>query len=92
MSKMNRLLAQLLQPSDSLPAMPRMHPFNFLLQLQPVVPQVRRTADRIGPLGEATEQALVAYLMGMGFDNKTAQAIVAAREKGEAPKEDGMQE
>lgn len=91
MSKMNRLLAQLFQPSDS-PVMPRMHPFNLLLHLQPVVQLGHRVADRTGPLGEPTKQALVSYLMGMGFDNKTAQAVVEAWEKGAAPKEDGIPE
>lgn len=91
MSNMNRLLAKLFQPSDS-PAMPRMHPFNFLLHLQPGVQLGRRTADRTGPLSEPTEQALVAYLMGMGFDRETAQAIVETRETDEAMKEDGALE
>lgn len=92
MSKMNRLLAKLFRPSDSLPVMPRMHPYNFLLQLQPVVQQGRRTVDQTGPRHAITELALVSYLMGMGFDHKTAQAIVAAWETDEAMKEDGILE
>ncbi len=91
MSNMNRLLTKLFQPSDS-PVMPRMHPFNFLLHLQPVVQPGRCTVDRTGPLSEPTEQALVSYLMGMGFDRETAQAIVGTWKTDEAMKEDGILE
>jgi hypothetical protein len=92
MSKMNRLLAKLFRPSDSLPVMPRMHPYNFLLQLQPAVQQGCRTADRTGSRHALTELALVSYLMGMGFDHRTARAIVETWETDEAIKEDGILE
>lgn len=91
MSKVNRLLTRLFRPSDSLPVMPRMHPYNFLLQLQPAVRHSQR-AVRTHPRHALTELALVAYLMGMGFDHKAARAIVESWETDEALKDDGVLE
>lgn len=91
MSKVNRMLARLFRPNDSLPIVPCMHPYNFLLQLQPVLQHGRRAGGDSDP-HVITEVSLVSYLMGMGFDYKTARAIVDSWESDESLLSDGVLE
>ena len=92
MIRMERLLARLFRPAESMPVMPRMHPYNFLLQLQPLLQHGRR-ALAAEPAGHAlTEVTLTAYLMGMGFDHRTARAIVESWESDESMVNDGVLE
>lgn len=92
MSKINRLIAKVFRPVDSLPVMPRMHPYNFLLQLQPAVQQAKRSIDEASERHALTEVALTSYLMGMGFDYKTARAIVESWESDDSMLVDGVLE
>lgn len=92
MSKIDRLLARLFRPAEPPPVMPRMHPYNFLLQLQPLLLHGRRTVADEPPGHALTEVALTAYLMGMGFDYKTARAIVDTWESDESMMNDGILE
>lgn len=92
MSKINRVLARLFRPSDGMPVIPRMHPYNFLLQVQPVVQHGLRELDRSGTRHSLTETALISYLLGMGFDYRTARAIVESWETDEALLVDGILE
>lgn len=92
MSKFNRMLARMLRPSDSLPVTPAMHPYNFLLQLQPLLLQGRNALEDGHSRHAITEVALIAYLMGMGFDYRPAKAIVDTWEADDAMLNEGILE
>ncbi|HMM22183.1 MAG TPA: hypothetical protein PKA10_15800 [Selenomonadales bacterium] len=92
MSKFNRMLARMLRPSDSLPVVPSLHPYNFLLQLQPLLQQGRHALDDNPSRHVLTEVALTAYLMGMGFDYRPAKAIVDTWETDDALLNEGLLE
>ncbi|WP_094603967.1 hypothetical protein SPSIL_043920 [Sporomusa silvacetica DSM 10669] len=53
----------------------------FLLQVEPAIRHGIAELLESNPRHALTELALVAYLMGMGFDYPTAQVIVEAWEK-----------
>lgn len=66
--------------------MPGMHALNacaFLLQVQPVVRHGLNELDTANPRHAIIEVALMSYLMGMGFDFRTARAIVESWESDE---------
>lgn len=53
----------------------------FLLQLEPAIRQAIAELSASSPRHTLTELALIAYLMGMGFDYPTARVIVESWEK-----------
>lgn len=53
----------------------------FLLQVEPAVRNGLQELETATPRHAMTELALVAYLMGMGFDYQTASVIVESWEK-----------
>lgn len=52
----------------------------FLLQVEPAIRHGLKELEGTNPRHAMTELALMAYLMGMGFDYRTAKAIVESWE------------
>lgn len=52
----------------------------FVLQVEPAVRHALAELDTLNPRHAMTELALMSYLMGMGFDYRTAKAVVEAWE------------
>ena len=52
------------------------NPYYFLSQLRPIIQHGVQERSTANPRSATTEVALTAYLMGLGFDCRTAQVIV----------------
>lgn len=63
---------------------------NFLLQVQPAVRHGLREINTQNTRHVLIEVALMSYLMGMGFDCRTAKAIVETWESDENLLNDGV--
>ncbi|WP_050806984.1 hypothetical protein [Acetonema longum] len=65
-------------------------PYYLLTQISPIVQYGVGELSLTNPTHTITETALIAYLMGLGFDYRTALAIVESWECNQALLRDGL--
>lgn len=65
-------------------------PCYFLVQVEPAIRHGLRELEDTCPRHAMTELALITYLMGMGFDYRTAKAIVESWESDETLATQGL--
>ncbi len=65
-------------------------PCYFLIQVEPAIRHGLKELEETSPRHAMTELALITYLMGMGFDYRTAKAIVESWESDESLATQGL--